>query len=81
MKVGGKYRIQEIGRHQWEKAGRELWFEKDYVLDRISSMLSRMPAAASEAVEECRSQGLKARMLSAISSQIKARCAALKKQF
>ena len=48
MKIGGKYRLGEIGAYQWEKLGRELKLSED----RIRASLSRMTRAVVDVVPE-----------------------------
>ncbi|HLG42998.1 MAG TPA: HipA domain-containing protein, partial [Planctomycetota bacterium] len=48
MRIGSKYRLEEIRRRQWEELARELKLDGAGVVARIASMADRAPEAAAE---------------------------------
>jgi serine/threonine-protein kinase HipA len=59
MKIGGKYRLREIGMREWKKCAAELRCDADALRHRIASMAAAMPAAAESVQKEMRSQGIR----------------------
>jgi len=58
MKVGGKYRLREVGRRQWEKLAGELRLDPAELLARVLSMAVRIPDVSSTLRRQLRDQGL-----------------------
>jgi serine/threonine-protein kinase HipA len=58
MKVGGKYRLREVGRRQWEKLAAELRLDAAELLARIRAMAARIPDGSSTLRRQLRDQGL-----------------------
>ncbi len=58
MKIGGKYRLRDIGAHQWRKLGRDLHLDEDPTVARIKQLMERLPDAASEVAARARKSGL-----------------------
>lgn len=58
MKIGGKYRVREIGRHQWQKLAREVNVPEDWVFQEIAGMVRRLPRDVRELAEHCAGEGL-----------------------
>lgn len=46
MKIGGHYRLWEIGKKQWQKAAKEWQFDQDFVIDRLYTASEKLKKAA-----------------------------------
>jgi serine/threonine-protein kinase HipA len=58
MKIGGKYRLQEIGRYQWQKAAADLSLAEGQVLEVVREMATRTPDAAAETARQIGREGI-----------------------
>lgn len=58
MKIGGKYRIEEIGRYQWQKAAIDLGLDDGRVLDVVREMAARTPEAAADTARRIQAEGI-----------------------
>jgi serine/threonine-protein kinase HipA len=58
MKVGGKYRLHEIGAYQWEKLARELKFPKDQVHASVARLSRAMATVVPDVLRRERQRGL-----------------------
>jgi serine/threonine-protein kinase HipA len=47
MKIGGKYRLRDIGLYEWEKLAAELSLDADSVVQRVANLALRVPDLAS----------------------------------
>lgn len=59
MKLGGKYRIQDITARNWFKLSEELHLDKDEVLQRVCTMAKKLPAEADAIRKELAKAGMK----------------------
>lgn len=57
-KIGGKYRLEEIGSRQWTKFASEVRLPAAEVLDMCRSMAETLPGTLKETVETARARGL-----------------------
>jgi serine/threonine-protein kinase HipA len=60
MKIGGKYRLWEIGRHEWSKLAGEVGKEPDAVVARVRAMAERTPDLAADVGRRLVGEGLDA---------------------
>jgi len=58
MKIGGKYRVRDIGPHEWQKLAVELGLDPDSVLARVARMAAAIPDQASALREREQEKGL-----------------------
>jgi serine/threonine-protein kinase HipA len=58
MKVGGEYRIRQIGLHQWQKFARETRLDVDKLIARLASMAKQLPDEANGARTRAQAEGL-----------------------
>lgn len=58
MKVGGEYRLRDIGPRQWRKLAKEVRFDEDRLIGRLVEMAEQLPDAVSAAREIARHDGL-----------------------
>jgi serine/threonine-protein kinase HipA len=59
MKVGGEYRIRDVGLRQWRKLAQELRFDEGRLIDRLVEMAKQIPGAVSAVRKRAREDGLK----------------------
>jgi serine/threonine-protein kinase HipA len=58
MKVGGKYRLRDIGPHQWAKLATELKLETDRVMEHLRRMAGAIPDLSMNVLERTQRDGL-----------------------
>jgi serine/threonine-protein kinase HipA len=58
MKVGGKYRLRDIGPHQWAKLATELKLETDRVMEHLRRMVGAIPDLSMNVLERIQRDGL-----------------------
>jgi len=77
MKIGGKYRVRDIGAHQWSKSLRELRVDVDAVLVRIRTMAEALPDLAADELRRCKRAGLVHPVLGRLAHELRKRAASL----
>ena len=70
MKIGGKYRLRDIGRHEWDKLAGELGLDAAHVRGRVRAMAEALPAQAVGAWQRSRGAGLTHPILDQLSHAI-----------
>lgn len=78
MKVGGKYKLREITVREWKKCAEELRFDEDKLLNRIRTMASAMPDAASDVSKSLRASGVRHDVCKRLVDAVQERCASVK---
>lgn len=58
MKIGGVYRLRDIGAHQWLKLATELRLDSNALLDRIVEMAAIIPEHAADLRQSISQQGI-----------------------
>jgi len=58
MKVGGKYRIREIGPHEWRKLAADLALDPERVVSTVRGLAERIPDLSTSLLARVREQGL-----------------------
>lgn len=58
MKIGGKYRLHEIGVHAWTKLAAELGRDPDEVRAMLASMCAELPDRAADVLKSTKAAGL-----------------------
>jgi serine/threonine-protein kinase HipA len=58
MKVGGEYKLGQIGLRQWQNFARETRFNADELIARLGSMASQLPDEAADARMRAHAEGL-----------------------
>lgn len=64
MKIGGKYEMDEIMPHHWERFAEEAGFDKARALAQVRDIIFRLPGEALSLLSQCRAEGLKSDHLS-----------------
>jgi serine/threonine-protein kinase HipA len=58
MKIGGEYRLSQIGLREWKKFARELRVDVDQLIELLQCMAEQIPEEASGASERAKKEGL-----------------------
>jgi serine/threonine-protein kinase HipA len=58
MKIGGEYKLSQIGRRQWQKFAREMRIDFDELIDDLRNMAKRLPDEANAVLARVRKEGL-----------------------
>ena len=75
MKVGGEYRVSQIGLRQWQKFAREMRIEADELIDLLISMATQLPDEVNAVQKRARDEGLDAPSIERLAAQLVKRAA------
>jgi hypothetical protein len=67
-----KYRLWELGRHEWTKLAGELALEPDRVVERVRALAFRLPDLAAELTEQIVAAGLDAGATRRLDAEVRA---------
>jgi serine/threonine-protein kinase HipA len=70
MKIGGEYKLGQIGLRQWQKFARRTRVNADELIERLASMARQLPDEATSASAVMREQGLDAAIVERLASQL-----------
>jgi serine/threonine-protein kinase HipA len=70
MKIGGDYKLDQVGLRQWQKFARETRLDPDKLVARLTSMAKQLPDEVSAARELARGQGLDAPVIERLAAQL-----------
>lgn len=73
MKIGGEYRLSEIGRRDWQKFARETRFDADKLIARLVSMAERVPDNVTAVCASAWEQGLDHTIIARLAERLIAR--------
>ena len=59
MKIGGEYRLVDVGLRQWRKLAGEVRIDEGRLIDRILQMAARLPDEAATERNQARKEGLR----------------------
>src|SRR5271154_3387933 len=59
MKLGGEYKLWEIGVRQWQKLAKEVRLDEKEVLERVAAMAAAIPEQVAQTAARMREEGLK----------------------
>ena len=76
MKIGGEYRLGNIGVRQWKRLAVELRLDEAKLIDRIRTMAQAMPDQASTIQKQLEAEGLSHLTITRLSRRLKARAVA-----
>ncbi len=74
MKIGDKYRLQQIGPREWKKAAGELRVEEAALRDRLQSLAAQIPEVAGQVAQDLKGQGLAHGVIPRIVQALTDRC-------
>jgi serine/threonine-protein kinase HipA len=70
MKIGGKYRLRDVGAYEWGKLAGELGLSDEHVLGRVRRLANEIPDHATSLSRRCRGEGLNATIIARIEGAI-----------
>ena len=76
MKIGGEYKLSEIGLREWQKFAREMRVDADELIQRLTAMAIQLPDEVSAAQTRARDEGLKNITIERLATQLIARAGA-----
>jgi serine/threonine-protein kinase HipA len=76
MKVGGEYKLGQIGLRQWEKFARETRFNADELMTRLGSMAKQLPDEAADARMRAQAEGLDKAVIDRLATRLIERASA-----
>jgi serine/threonine-protein kinase HipA len=73
MKVGGEYKLSDIGLRQWQKFAQETRLDADELIEALIAMTKRLPDEATAARLQARAEGLTNAIIERLAAQLIAR--------
>jgi serine/threonine-protein kinase HipA len=73
MKLGGEYKLWEIGARQWQKLAKEVRLEEQELLGRVVAMAEALPEQVAHTAARMREEGLKHAILGRLEKELPAR--------
>lgn len=73
MKIGGEYKLSQIGARQWQKFARETRLDADKVIASLTSMAEQLPDNVTTVCTEAKKQGLDNAIIARLAEQLIAR--------
>jgi serine/threonine-protein kinase HipA len=70
MKIGGEYKLSDIGLRQWQRFAREVRVDLDQLIARLAAMARQLPDEVSSARVRVREQGLDAPIIERLAAQL-----------
>lgn len=70
MKIGGEYKISQIGLRQWQKFAREVRVDADELTERLREMTKRLPDEATAARARATKEGLSHALIENLVTQL-----------
>jgi len=70
MKVGGEYRLSQIGLRQWQKFARETRVDADELIERLTFMANQLPDAVNAARARAHQEGLDNAIIERLATQL-----------
>jgi len=75
MKIGGEYRLHDIGLRQWQKLAKEVRRDADSVIARVGALADLVSARIPEVIQRLAGEGLKHPILARLSKGLTERAA------
>jgi serine/threonine-protein kinase HipA len=75
MKIGGEYRLRDVGPQQWRKLASELRLDADLLLQRVRELALRLPDSLSEVRKAAEDAGLDHPLIARLADKIAERSA------
>jgi serine/threonine-protein kinase HipA len=79
MKIGGEYKLSQIGLHEWQKFAREMRIEADELVERLVTMARRLPDEVSAACDSATKEGLDAPIIEQLVKELTERAGVCRK--
>jgi len=80
MKIGGEYKLSQIGRRQWQKFAREVRVDPEELIMRLAAMAKQLPDEANTARLRAREQGLDAPIIERLAAKLIERASQCKRR-
>ena len=80
MKIGGEYRLSNIGLRNWQKFAAELRLNEGLLIDRLKTMAASLPNHAETTLKELESEGLSHVTITRLADRLKARADLCRRQ-
>lgn len=80
MKIGGEYKLSNIGLREWQKFAREVRVNTDELVERLTAMAKQLPDEISVARTKARKEGLKSVIIERLAAQLVARAGACRRR-
>lgn len=79
MKIGGEYRLRNIGLRHWQRLAADLHLDEGTIIDRIRVMASTLPDHATDVQKQIEEEGLSHATITKLSERLKTRASACQK--
>ncbi|HKT20518.1 MAG TPA: type II toxin-antitoxin system HipA family toxin [Stellaceae bacterium] len=79
MKVGGEYRLRDIGLRQWKKLAREIRFDDDELVTTLRIMARQLPDQVSTTAARAHEEGLDKLIINRLAAALKERAVTCQK--
>ena len=79
MKIGGEYRLRNIGLRHWQKFAVDLRLQEGWLIERIRAMAASLPDHAATIQNELETAGLLHGTISRLARRLKARASSCQK--
>lgn len=79
MKVGGEYRLRDIGLRQWQKLAREVRFDEDELVTALQTAAKQLPDQVSIAIAQAHQEGLDKPVIDRLAAALQERALACQK--
>ncbi len=70
MKIGGEYKVSQIGLRQWQKFAREVRTDVGQLVEVLISMAKQLPDEVTAARSRAREEGLNNALIERLSTQL-----------
>jgi serine/threonine-protein kinase HipA len=81
MRLGGEYRLRNIGRRQWQKLATELRLDPERFFAKVARMAEAIPDHANTVAQQLGEEGLRHSVLTRLRDRLTARASECRKQF
>jgi serine/threonine-protein kinase HipA len=75
MKIGGEYKLNQIGPRQWHRFARKARVDADVLITQLTAMAKQLPDEVNAARKRSREAGLKEEIIERLATQLIARAA------
>jgi serine/threonine-protein kinase HipA len=75
MRIGGEYRLSNIGLRHWQKMANELRLDEEALIDRVRSMALALPDTVTDVQSKTEEEGLSHETISKLAAGLRTRAA------
>lgn len=73
MKIGGKYRLRDIGVHEWSKLATQLGLDRDVIIDTARNAAQALPDLVTDIVKAASREGWRVRLVERLADAVRRR--------